>query len=100
MPRETILPHIYKANGAHEEVQPANGSYFTLEELQTLIGGYVEFIHFDNDLVMVVDEDGALKHLPRNEKATWIAKANGKIEMFTNYEVVGNALVCLKRMIR
>ena len=38
----------------------------TLEDLQELIGGYIEPHHICGSLVLVMDEDGRLKGLPEN----------------------------------
>lgn len=44
-----------------------HGEYFTLEELQTAVGGYIETIASPLDgCIAVVNEDGLLKGLPRN----------------------------------
>ena len=38
----------------------------TLKAFQKLVGGYIETLTLPNGLVMVIDEDGRLKGLPRN----------------------------------
>lgn len=42
----------------------------TLEEAQTLVGGYVQLIGLSGGRQMLVDEDGLLKRLPTNPEAT------------------------------
>jgi hypothetical protein len=41
-----------------------------LETLQGLVGGYVESIKLSNDMTALVNNEGKMLKLPRNEKAT------------------------------
>jgi hypothetical protein len=41
-----------------------------LETLQGIVGGYIEVIRLDPDSIMVVNEEGWLKKLPLNFKAS------------------------------
>lgn len=48
-----------------EEVKPADGKKFSLEELQKLVGGYIE--HVPNSRpIAYCNEEGRLNHLPVN----------------------------------
>lgn len=38
----------------------------SLDALQELVGGYIELVGMGNGVVMLVDEEGLLKHKPRN----------------------------------
>lgn len=62
---------ILRTNNTVEEVTPANGRSFTLEELQRIVGGYVE-IHLmpDGRTFVVLNEDGLSLNLPFNTLAT------------------------------
>jgi hypothetical protein len=60
---------LYRANGIKEEIRPA-GSSFTLAELQTLVGGYIEIVHAKDGTMIVVDEEGKLKNKSINLLAT------------------------------
>lgn len=74
-----------------EEVTPADGKQFTLEELQKYVGGYIERIELGNNLAMYVNEEGALKKLPINNIATWILQG---LRLLTFGVVVrGNAII-------
>ena len=67
----------FRPDGTHNEVIPANGEYFTLEEMQGYVGGYIEFalVRGDNDtLGMVVNEEGMLLGLPLNEIASILSQ--------------------------
>lgn len=65
------------ATGEKREISPRNGKKFSLEELQKLVGGYVEFLGFGNGRAFVMDEEGRLKGLPLNREATRIAARLG-----------------------
>ena len=61
---------VYKTDGSKVFVEPQNKKEFTLEEMQSLVGGYVELIgHFFNYLVLG-DEEGGLKNKPYNRTAS------------------------------
>lgn len=86
---------IYKADGTITEVSPANGTDFQLEELQKIVGGYIEIVGLLDNEIMVINEEGKLADLPVNEKATeFYIEANG----FDDY-IVGDVLVCDSSMV-
>lgn len=74
------------------EVSPKNGKYFSLEELNSFVDGYIEIVDLMDGRLMVVNEEGKLIGLPLNLLATVeYQKAYGPID-----QIVGNALVCKK----
>jgi len=62
--------HI-KADGTESIVAP-KGAKWTLEELQALVGGYIEFMPGKIGFRMVMNEEGRIKQLPFNARATSI----------------------------
>lgn len=52
-----------------------------LDALQELVGGYIEFVYFDDGSAMMVNEEGRLRGLPPNEAATGIAVLKGHPEV-------------------
>lgn len=67
----------------------------TLEELQFMVGGYIETVPTLNlpemngrRIIMVVNEEGKLKNLPRNSQATLVAAIRAD-----DY-IVGRAVLC------
>ena len=78
---------LYEPSGVEKTCRPRNGKKFALEELQELVGGYVEMVSIPGDVgkrVFFVDEEGRLKHLKPNVKASHLA-----------YRLLmGNALLC------
>jgi hypothetical protein len=71
-------------------VQPQNGSYFTLEELQYFVGGRIQQVPFPDGTSLICNDEGKLDDLPINGQATdvWITHYG-----FTDI-IVGTALVC------
>lgn len=61
---------ILYTSGQQEERQPANGTNFRLKELQAIVGGLIEIVHTRDGRIMVINEEGKLEGLPRNEQAT------------------------------
>ena len=85
--------YIYYPDGSRKEIFPKNGSYYELEELQDLVGGYIQLLysHYDKNAAMVVNENGKLYNLPLNLAATEIALTEEMISVL-DY-IVGNALI-------
>lgn len=78
-------------------IKPANGTNFTLEEMQGLVGGYIEPIRLSAVETMYVDEDGRSKKLDNNYAATErLRQAYGD----NTVVVLGNAVVCYNREFR
>ena len=61
---------LYKTNGEVIEVFPANSERFTLEEMQGYVGGLIEFINLRTGGSLVVNEEGKVLGLPRNDLAS------------------------------
>lgn len=85
---------VIKTDGSVTEIKPRNGTDFTLEEMQEVVGGYIEVVRsMEMDRIMVVNEEGKLKKLPFNPKATAFYPALSDI-------IVGDVLVCKRGMIK
>ena len=70
---------LFQVDGSYENVTPVKGDVFTLEELQTLVGGYIELGRrmqtTDGSVDFIVDEDGLLKGLqPNTLFPEWIGR--------------------------
>jgi hypothetical protein len=61
-----------RATGEREVISPANGVNWSLEELQRLVGGYIEVGRTTAGQFLVLDEEGKLKRKPLNIAATRI----------------------------
>jgi hypothetical protein len=61
-------------NGETKEVQPRNGTDFQLDELQSFVEGHIEIVPLPDGRIMVINEEGRLLDLPRNEQATQLAQ--------------------------
>lgn len=80
---------ILKTDGSTVEVSPKNGTDYTLEEMQEIVGGYIEIIPcIDRRKILVINEEGKLNDLPVNFEATKLADIN-----FWDC-IVGDALLC------
>lgn len=91
---------IIKADGTSTEIEPKNGTDFSLNELQSIVGGYIEVCDtVSDDHILVIDEEGKLKGKPINDVATVAYKyafSNGKLID----AIVGDALYCHRDMVR
>lgn len=75
---------VIRANGTEAEVKP-KGKRLSLEEMQAAVGGYIERVTIRGGEIYV-DEEGLLKGLPLNQKASELA----------GRDLVGNALVLVR----
>lgn len=71
------MAKLYNVGRSVVDVQPKNEKKFSLDEAQSLVGGYVELLHLDDDIILLCDEEGLLKHKPINTLATIQAKHLG-----------------------
>lgn len=72
-------PMILYPEGLAESVWPKNGRHFSLEELQAIVGGYIELVPIvveehgvQTELHMYVNENGKLEPSPVNSLATML----------------------------
>lgn len=70
---------LIKTNGTYEVIEYNN----TLDELHNIVEGYIEYVTIENDMFMIVNEEGWLLGLDLNRLAT----------MFYRPGIVGNALI-------
>lgn len=52
------MAKIIKTDGTIVEVTPQNGTDFQLEELQKIVGGYIEVLRLTDNEIMVANEEG------------------------------------------
>lgn len=84
------MAKIIKTDGKEINVEPRNGSDFSLSEMQRIVGGFIECVTLDNGQLMVVNEEGVILEMPYNKKAS---------ELF-GHPIVGNVLVCESNQIK
>jgi len=92
--QEIMARHI-RVDGTSVEVEPQNGSYFTLEELQGFVEGYIELVYLPEQKIMVLNEEGKVNWLDENVEATMIAQKAGLADI-----IVGNVLIINQDQIR
>lgn len=85
------MAQIIKSNGQVIEATPKNGTDFSLEELQTIVGGWIEIVNLRDGRLLCLDEEGKLKGKQRNHVATDIYRqAFPQCKDF----IVGDVLLC------
>lgn len=84
---------IIKTDGSKHVIAPKNGKKFELEELQELVGGYIQVIRLNNkdNQCMIVNENGKLYNLEHNAEASVIAHSYRAI--FDNDFIVGDVAI-------
>ena len=88
---------LLTVTGAAVGVAPANLNDYTLEELQGLVEGRIEIVTLTTNTIMVINEEGK-GVLPKNVKATVMAKALGAI--FPEDHIAGDVLLCASDMVK
>ena len=83
-------PTVYTPENGKWLCEPKNGSTFELEELQEVVGGYIEIIRLNDGRVIIVNEEGLNLNLPVNIEATNILRRDHS----TTQYIVGTAIVC------
>ena len=73
---------LIKANGTIKTVLMNEDK--RLDQLQKAVGGYIELVYLQGNKIMVVNEEGLIKRLPYNYKASKIAGKN----------IVGDVIIC------
>jgi hypothetical protein len=85
--------HI-KTDGTSEVVNPKK-KFWSLGELQSFVGGFIEFVRLPDDKIMVVNEEGKINGLPENPEATRIYQSHHG----ANDVIVGNVLITEAQLI-
>lgn len=67
-----MMSKVFKTNGEVYDYLPKNNTAFTLEEMQTIVGGYIQIINLGDGLIMVMNEDSKY-NCKMNEDATEVA---------------------------
>lgn len=91
------MNRVITYRGYEWEVTPVRRlDHFPLDQMQDIVGGYVEFIELRNGQTIVADADGKWKDYPYNEKATELMRKSypGSTDF-----IVGNVLICDSDMI-
>jgi hypothetical protein len=84
-----MIAKLIQPDGQVIPVEPKNGTDFQIEELNEMVGGYIEIVRppSQQGAIMVINEEGKLKGLPFNLLATMTANLAGD-------HIVGNAVLC------
>lgn len=85
------MANIIKTDGTIVEVTPQNGTDFQFEELQKIVGGYIEVLRLTGKAIMVANEEGKF-YCTYNHEATKIAKEYGAI--YKSDYICGDVLIC------
>lgn len=88
--------HITVA-GKIEEIRPANGEDFELEEVQSRVEGYMEVVRINDEQIMIVNEEGKFGK-PYNMFATAIAHLHQAIAE-QDY-ICGDVVICPSKMLQ
>ena len=83
------MGNLIYPDGTHRDVVPEDGKHFTLDELQELVGGYIELVPGEHTETydVVVNEEGKLHGLEANPAATEYCGVTGLDTL------VGNVLI-------
>ena len=98
-----IKAQLYKTDGTIANVKPVQGKTFKLKELQEYVGGLIDIQDLPKfKKVMVLNDEGKLIGLPKNNKATDIWKETYPIAEYPNNNdelIVGDVIICDEELI-
>jgi hypothetical protein len=105
-PAKPVTAFIIRTNGAIELVVPANGTDFTLEEMNNIVNGYIEVVTFPRPVlisekqiaqpIMIVNEEGKLNGSEYNQVASFLYR---KVLGHFSY-LHGDVLICEVNMVK
>ncbi len=88
---------LIKIDGTTTEVEPQNGKKFSLDELRGYVGGTIDTVRLPKSgKYMIVNDNGKLDGLPKNERATEIWKKEFPISEYPHNNdelIVGDVLM-------
>lgn len=91
---------ILRPDGSREERVPANGQFYELEEMQRIVAegsdeerGLIEIISTKDNRLMILNEEGKLIGLPRNEQATALAALATPADIAMLRLMIGDRLI-------
>ncbi|MCQ2257850.1 MAG: DUF3846 domain-containing protein [Bacteroidaceae bacterium] len=90
------MAQIIKSNGETKTVEPKNGTGFKLEELQAIVGGYIQIAYLRDDEIMVMDDEGKLKEKDLNLQAS--LRYRRDVNPYDS--VVGDVLICKTEQVK
>lgn len=88
---------LIKENGLQANIEPKNGTDFTLEELQSAVGGLIDIIRLSQGKIFVINDEGKIM-FGRNNVATIIAKVDRAI--FPDDYIAGDVILCDSEMVK
>lgn len=95
---------VYKTDGSVLQVEPKNGESFSLEELRGFVGGYIDIQQLPKSKeIMVLNDEGKLAGLPKNDAATAVWKKAYPIadyQLNNDELIVGDVLVCASSLVQ
>lgn len=77
-------------DGVEKFVTPQNNKKFTLKEAQKYVGGYVEVVYLNDNIICLCNEEGLLNGLQVNQMATVAMQLCG----WQGGPIVGNVIIC------
>lgn len=82
-------------NGEIKVISASDNGEFTLQELQQNVSGGIEIVkcRFGKNLSLVVNDEGAIKHLPLNPYASLLYQG-----ILSDALIFGDAVLCISKM--
>lgn len=94
---------LIQTSGLITAITPDNGKDFSLKELQGYVGGLIDVAYLPSGKVMVVNDEGKLNGLPKNDLATeiWKQEYPKAAYPWNNDElIVGDVVMCDNKLVK
>ena len=94
------MAKFIKTDGTIKEVIPKDRKEFSLKELQKFVGGLIQMVSLPSGKEIIVNDEGKLIGLPKNEEATKIWKEEYPIKKYpdNNDELVVGDILLVERL--
>lgn len=96
--------YLFTVEEEVKEIAPKTGDSFTLEEMQAIVGGYIQIVTLPRSgMQMVMNEEGQITGLPKNTLATSRFQAEFPKDEYpenNGQTIYGNVIVCNKEFVK
>lgn len=85
---------LYK-DETETDIQPKNGKDFELEEMQEIVGGYIQIVPLPRGRILICNDDGMSLGLPINKLASLAVTGYVYGDV-----VMGDVIICDSKMVK
>ena len=93
---EEVTAILIRSSGETRGIRPLNGTDFTLKELQGYVGGSIQMIWVNENMCMILNDEGKLLKFAPNIVATELASG----VLYPGDFICGNAILAHTNLVK